>query len=109
MLHLHTRADVDAALGATLAVVYKHSSRCSVSFGAHAQVARFARDTTVPVYMLDVVDDRAISDYIAERMAVPHQSPQVILVCRGVAAWHASHHRVTAASLHREMELAIAP
>ncbi len=108
MQPLTSRTDVDAALAVALAVVYKHSSRCSVSFGAYAEVASFARVAGVPVFMLDVVAQRALAQYIAERTDVAHKSPQVIMLRHGVATWHASHHRITAAALLRQLELAAA-
>ena len=86
-------------------VLYKHSARCPTSDDAYNEVRKFVRARTdVPVYMVDVIGDRPLSQYIAERTAIVHHSPQVLLVRGGVCHWHASHYYVTAEALAREVE-----
>jgi len=45
----------------------------------------------LPIYFLDLLNYRPISNSIAERFAVQHQSPQLILIKDGKAIYNASH------------------
>ncbi len=58
---------------------------------------RFVRDHPhVPVFLVDVLGSRPLSQALAAQLGVRHESPQVILLHAGAAAWHASHSAVTA-------------
>lgn len=89
---LEREEDLEAVLAAELALIYKHSPRCAQSLLARGQVDRFAKlDSRVPVYVIDVVVNRDVSNAVARRLGVPHESPQAVLLQRGKAVWHASH------------------
>lgn len=97
MERLTTSAQVDSALERPLAIFYKHSSACPICAFAHGEVEIFcARHAEVPVFLVRVIEERPISQYLARRTGVAHESPQVIVTAGGVARWHASHHGVTA-------------
>jgi bacillithiol system protein YtxJ len=99
-LGLDDEAALEAACGRDVALIYKHSSRCGVSLAAAAEVREFAEARQdVPVYVVDVVRDRALSREIERRLGVRHESPQVILLRNGEPVWDASHRRVTAREL----------
>lgn len=71
----------------------KHSTRCSISSAALARLEREAEAleaVCLPVY-LDLLAYRPISNALAERFQVQHESPQVLLVAAGKLIWHASH------------------
>ncbi len=88
--------DLETALAESLAVIYKHSSRCGICTGALVEVQQFAAShPDVPVYVVDVIAQRGLSQRLAERLEVRHQSPQAILVRDGHAVWHGSHYRVS--------------
>jgi bacillithiol system protein YtxJ len=93
----------DALVEATslpLALLYKHSTRCGTSMRALREVERFARAVPeVPVFGIDVIRHRDLSDRAAERLDVTHKSPQAVLVRSGRSMWNASHSRITAAVL----------
>jgi bacillithiol system protein YtxJ len=75
-------------------LLFKHSTRCSVSFPAHAELERFAAEldpAVARVAVILVVEDRAVSNEAAARLGVRHESPQAILVSKGRAVWNASH------------------
>lgn len=89
-------------LQADFAILYKHSTRCPVSFGAKAEVDRFvAGGTDVPVYILNVVEYRDLSRRVAEDVGVRHESPQALLIRSGDAVKHASHRQITARLLEK--------
>lgn len=60
----------------------------------------------VPIYLLDVVTRRVLSGQLAARLAVRHESPQVILLRPGAICWTGSHHQITAAQLAGQVEAA---
>ena len=78
----------------TLAV-FKHSTRCSISFMAKSRVERGWRDTDVPLYCLDLITYRNVSDLIARTLNIDHQSPQLIFIEKGKAIYNASHNAIS--------------
>lgn len=95
-----SEAGIEAALRANVSVVYKHSPTCAASAVGNTQIDRFAAEhPQVPVYRIDVVDQRNLALAIGRRLRVMHQSPQVILIRGGNAVWHASHYGIRATKL----------
>ena len=93
-------ADLEAALEEPLAFIYKHSPVCGVSSMAIREVTQYLdAGGKVPVYLVDVIEDRALSQSIASRLGVRHASPQAILVEKGVATWDTSHGGITSDAL----------
>jgi len=83
-----------------LAVLFKHSPICGSSSAALERVRDFvAANSAVPVYFVDVLGERALSQDIAGSLGLPHASPQAIVVRWGVPVWAARHGGVTAAAL----------
>ena len=76
--------------------IYKHSTRCSVSVMAKRSLEQQWQvgDDELPVYYLDLLTYRPISNRIAELFSVHHQSPQLILIKDGKAIYHASHSEI---------------
>ena len=87
-----------AASGDTDVWFFKHSLICGVSDAAkrefEAFVARVAQGAA-RFCMVEIQPARPVSQALAERVAVRHQSPQAILVRAGKAVWHASHWDIT--------------
>ncbi|MFQ5511137.1 MAG: bacillithiol system redox-active protein YtxJ [Candidatus Krumholzibacteriia bacterium] len=78
--------------------IYKHSTTCPVSAAARGRLAAYldsAGDGGPPFYMVQVLESRAVSDAVAERLGVTHQSPQLILVKGRRVVWNASHGGIT--------------
>jgi bacillithiol system protein YtxJ len=97
MQRLETMADWTEARQRPVAVLYKHSPICGLSHRALPHVERVAEARPdVPVYAVDVIQGRAVSDRIAADVGVRHESPQVIILSAGALEWHASHRDVTA-------------
>ena len=97
---VETEDALDEATSLPVALLYKHSTRCGTSLRALREVERFAcAEPDVPVFGIDVIRHRDVSDRAAERLDVTHQSPQVVLVRSGRPVWNASHSRITAAAL----------
>lgn len=61
--------------------IYKHSTQCSLSASALEAVERFAWD--LPTFRVDVIEQRALSDWISAQLEVRHESPQLIYLREG--------------------------
>ncbi len=73
--------------------IFKHSTRCPISSAAKNRVeATWEQENpTTAIYYLDLLAHRDISNLIAERLGVIHQSPQLIVVKNGEVVYQASH------------------
>ncbi len=81
-------------------VIFKHSTRCSVSRMALKQFENeFNSSDKVTPYFLDLIAHRDISNEIASRFGVTHQSPQLILIKEGKAIYNVSHSDIDAEEL----------
>ena len=81
--------------------IFKHSTRCSISKMALKQ---FEGNYTIApeeadAYFLDLLSYRKISDDIAKRFNVVHQSPQIVLLKDGKCVFTASHADIDADDL----------
>lgn len=82
--------------------IFKHSTRCSVSRMALRQFENeFDLSDKVTLYFLDLLNHRDVSNEIATRFGVEHQSPQLILINNGKAVYDASHSSIDVESLER--------
>ena len=97
--------ELETAAKAGISVIYKHSDRCFACRRSLRHLESFAEERPeIPVYIIDVNDQRALSGRIAESLGVPHESPQVILLQGGRPVWNGSHFAVTAVALEKELE-----
>jgi bacillithiol system protein YtxJ len=72
-------------------VIFKHSTRCSISSTAFNRFERAWGGTENQAYYLDLIAYRPISLEIAEKFGIEHQSPQVLVINKGVCTFSASH------------------
>lgn len=74
-------------------LVFKHSTRCSVSSMALNRLERSWKlsDKEVPTYFLDLLKFRNVSDKLADVYGIPHQSPQVLVIKNGKCIYASSH------------------
>lgn len=84
-------------------VLFKHSTRCSIS---RFVLKNFENTVTIPeeemdFYFLDLIEYRSVSNEIAERFNVIHQSPQLIIIKKGEAVYDASHESIEAEILNQ--------
>lgn len=82
--------------------IFKHSTRCSISRFALKQFeSEYNQEDKVDLYFLDLLNHRDISNEIANRFQVVHQSPQLLLIKNGVAVYDASHDYINAEILEK--------
>lgn len=79
-------------------VIFKHSTRCSISRFALKQFER-EFDFEADSYFLDLLEHRDISNEIATRFNVFHQSPQLLLIKEGKSIYNVSHDSIDASAL----------
>jgi bacillithiol system protein YtxJ len=83
-------------------LIFKHSTRCSVSRAVLDRLERSWNDeemNMVKPYFLDLISYRQISNAVAEKFDVEHESPQVILVEKDKPVYHQSHFGISYAEL----------
>jgi len=85
-------------------LLFKHSHSCGISAEALDELVDLLESTSPeaktsdsPVYaMVTVQTHRDVSNAVATRLGVRHETPQALLVRDGQVVWAASHFRVTA-------------
>lgn len=78
-------------------LIFKHSTRCSISrFALKRFESEFEMQEKVITYFLDLLNYREISNEIAVKFGVQHQSPQVLLIKEGKVVYHDSHDGIEA-------------
>ncbi|MFQ5530825.1 MAG: bacillithiol system redox-active protein YtxJ [Gemmatimonadota bacterium] len=94
--------DLQDALSANRAILFKHSTRCELSSSARIHVEKFAENfPAADIFVVDVIRDRRLSNEVESRLGVRHESPQAILVCGGKAIHQASHRGVRLKTLSK--------
>jgi len=81
-------------------LIFKHSTRCSISRMVLKQFEnQFVFQDKIVTYFLNLLEYRDISNEIATRFNVVHQSPQMIVIKDGLTICNASHESINANDL----------
>ncbi len=81
-------------------LIFKHSTRCMISRMALKQFENdFDLNNFIKPYLLDLLQHRDVSNAIAARFGIFHQSPQIILIKDGKAIFDTSHEQINAHDL----------
>ncbi len=82
-------------------LIFKHSTRCAISKMALRSFEReFNLQDKITPYFLDLLEHRDISNEIAQRFNVVHQSPQIVLIHNQECIYDASHEDIHAQKLN---------
>jgi bacillithiol system protein YtxJ len=76
-------------------VLFKHSTTCPISAHAYRQMARLDGEAAAEVALVVVQSARPVSNQVAERTGLRHESPQAIVLRGGRPVWSASHYEIT--------------
>ncbi len=91
----------------------KHSTLCPISAGAYSAYQEFDRqgdgDHPWTCALVRVIEERTLSDQIAERFGVDHASPQLLLISRSKVIWHDSHWRLTLERMNEVVDQFLQP
>lgn len=86
-------------------VILKHNISCPISRGVLAGLQ--TEQANIPgidaIHVLDLHAHRDLSDHIATRFGVPHQSPQILVVKEGRCIYHEWGYDISAEKVAEEM------
>ncbi len=88
---------IDAESADKPVAIFKHSNSCPVSaYAKHSLEQKWdLDDDEVSIYHLDLLAHRDVSNEIARRFGVRHQSPQVLLIREGRSVYNSSHSAIS--------------
>lgn len=87
-------------------IIFKHSTECEISGAAYRRMAEWLKakgDAAPKVFLVKVIEQRPVSQEIATRTGIKHESPQAIVLNRSLPAWSASHEAITGEALDRAL------
>lgn len=86
---------------AQASIIFKHSTRCPVSGMAkrNVQMEAVLIPDGIPTYFLDLIAFREMSNSIAEKWGVRHESPQLLLIYNDKCIYNASHNDINIAEV----------
>lgn len=87
-------------------VIFKHSTRCSISTMALNRLEKLenAFYEKANFYYLDLIAFRDVSNAIADKLSVHHESPQVVWVENGECTYDASHMEIKCSELVEQLK-----
>lgn len=89
--------EIDLFSEQTAVLIFKHSTRCSISVAALNRIERNWNEEAqnkLKVYYLDLLRYRNISDEIAQRYNIIHQSPQALIIKNGKCIFSQTHSEI---------------
>lgn len=98
--------DLEAALSHSEqepVLVYKHSRTCFTSYRARQEMLTMNEPGDPPIYEVVVQQARRVSNEVAQRLGVRHQSPQLILVHHRQPLFDTSHSWIKAERIRRQL------
>ena len=106
---LKSNQDLDAAIKSSNnkpIVLFKHSVTCGISAQAKYMLEEGwdFDESDFDFYYLDLLSYRSISNEIADRLKVNHQSPQVLIVKNEESQFSMSHHKISSKSLKEALK-----
>ena len=86
-------------------VIFKHSTRCSISSMARNRLERKEQQqpASIDFYFLDLLRFRSLCDKIAEDFSVHHESPQVLLIKDAECIYEESHGGIDMAGIAEQV------
>lgn len=84
-------------------VIFKHSTRCSVSSMAKNRLDKNVAPSGSNFNFLDLIKHRNLSNKISEHFDVRHQSPQVLVIINGKCVYNESHSGISFDEIEEEI------
>ncbi|CQR52148.1 bacillithiol system redox-active protein YtxJ [Paenibacillus riograndensis] len=76
-------------------LLFKHSTTCPISAKANEEFQAYVQSSGTPAAVVHVIEDRPVSNQIAEDFGIKHESPQIFLLEDGEVRWNTSHWKIT--------------
>ena len=95
--------DIKAQSNVRLQIIYKHSSSCGISSMVLRQLEKslIEFNSRADFHFLDLLSFRDVSNEVASRFQVLHQSPQLILLKNETVVAHDSHYELLQLSIEK--------
>ncbi|MEI6263555.1 MAG: bacillithiol system redox-active protein YtxJ [Sphingobacteriia bacterium] len=84
-------------------VIFKHSTRCSISSMALNRLERELAPENADFYFLDLIQHRQLSNAVAEVFEVHHESPQILLIKNSECVYDESHQGINMQELCEQL------
>lgn len=84
-------------------VIFKHSTRCSISSMALNRLEREDAPANANFYYLDLLSYRNISNAIADKFNVYHESPQILIIRNGECTYDESHQGINMSEIAEQV------
>lgn len=84
-------------------VIFKHSTRCSISSMALNRLEREEAPANANFYYLDLLSYRNISNAIANQFNVYHESPQILIIRNGECTYDESHQGINMSEIAEQV------
>lgn len=77
-------------------LIFKHSTKCGVSTVAKKNLEAVFEQITphADIHIVNIIEDREVSNKIASELNVRHESPQLIKVHQQEILWDISHGKI---------------
>ena len=82
-------------------VLFKHSITCPISAGVYQEISNADAD----INLIVVQRARDVSNAVAEKTGVRHETPQAFVLKNGEVVYHASHYDVTAIDVEKMLNV----
>lgn len=86
-------------------VIFKHSTRCNISSVAKKRLERAGTTGELQFHYLDLISYRPLSNSVAERFAVEHESPQILVIKNGKCVYKESHMGIDMDEIKDQLQL----
>ena len=101
--HINSIEDLNVAISNSneqAVLLFKHSTRCSISTMAKSRLEdKWTINTKIQPYYIDLIAYGDVSNEIAERFNVIHQSPQAIIILNESCVGNYSHNEISLESI----------
>lgn len=88
-------------------LIFKHSTRCGISRMAFKSFEKQynLNDSQIDLYYLDLLNNRTLSNEIATKFQISHQSPQVIVIQNEKVIYDDSHYQISVEEIKKVISL----
>ncbi|MFC0472823.1 bacillithiol system redox-active protein YtxJ [Halalkalibacter kiskunsagensis] len=86
-------------------LLLKHSTTCPISAEAHKEFIAFQESASneATYALVKVIEQRPVSNMIAEETGIKHESPQCLLISEQKVLWSDSHWSITKKNLEKAL------
>ncbi|MFD2408862.1 bacillithiol system redox-active protein YtxJ [Paenibacillus rhizoplanae] len=102
---IHTKEELEQYIGQPgKKLLFKHSTTCPISAKANEEFQAYAQHSDTPAAVVHVIEDRPVSNQIAEDLGIKHESPQIFLLEDSEVRWNTSHWKITQKAIKEAVE-----